>query len=125
MHRAFSLPILALLKNVENPGIFAQELYSLPKKNGPHVLNLSRYVPPQLSANQSCFGNDAHTRTHSVALNSMAAAYSQQSPDVRRRAASFPSPADEERAAYLSPPTIEDHGSTTVQWQGSAAALPT
>ena len=124
MHKAFSLSILALLKNVENPGTFAQELNSLHQMNGLPVLNLSRYVPPQLSTIQSCFGNDAHARTHSVALNSTAAAYSQQSPGVRRGAASFPSPVGEERAASLSPPAIEDHGSTAAQWQDSAAALP-
>lgn len=117
MHKAFSLSILALLKNIENPGTFAQELNSLHQMNGLPMLNLSRYVPPQLSTIQSCFGNDAHARTHSVALNPTAAG-------VRSGVASFPSPVGEERAASLSPPAVEDQDSTATQWQDSAAALP-
>ena len=68
MQKAFSLTVLALLKNIENPGTFAQELNALHQMNGLPALNLSRYVPPQLSTIQSCFGSTVQAGTHSNTL---------------------------------------------------------
>ena len=53
-HKSIYLTVLALIKNIENPGYFSNELNRLHKMNGLPALNLNGFVPPSLSTIQSC-----------------------------------------------------------------------
>ena len=71
MSKTTSCIVLSLLKNVENPGTFSDELNALYKMNGLPTLNLTGFIPPSISTLQSCFGSPAF---HSAAQNGTTAA---------------------------------------------------